>query len=222
MVKKDLTEERMTIARADMVERQLRRRGIKNERVLDVMADVPRELFVPPKLWDEAYADRALPIGLGQTISQPLIVAIMTEALELTGSEKVLEIGTGSGYQAAILAQLADKILTVERVRELARSAEKLFEELKLFNILVKVGDGTYGWREEAPFDAIIVTAGAPAEAKTLIDQLKVGGRLVIPIGDRETQVLYRFIKEHKRIVKENLGPVRFVPLVGHYGWDEP
>lgn len=221
MVKEEWSGERLAMARADMVDRQLRKRGIKDERVLKAMGELPRELFVPEKSWPEAYADRALPIAAGQTISQPLIVAMMTEALELKSTEKVLEIGTGSGYQAAILARLADKVLTVERLRELGRAAEKLFEQLKLFNILVRISDGTHGWREEAPYDAILVTAGAPEAPKQYLDQLAVGGRLVIPIGDRHTQTLYRFIKEHKRIVKENYGPCRFVPLVGHFGWDE-
>jgi protein-L-isoaspartate(D-aspartate) O-methyltransferase len=214
-------DERQATARADMVERQLRRRGIKDERVLQAMGSLPREWFVPPKSQNEAYADRALPIGAGQTISQPLIVALMTEALDLKGGEKVLEIGTGSGYQTAILAQLAGQVLTVERVRELGRAAEKLFAELKLHNVLVRIADGTHGWKEEAPYDAIIVTAAAPDEPKPYIEQLKTGGRLVIPIGDRASQTLFRFIRERKRIVKEDLGPVRFVPLIGHYGWEE-
>jgi protein-L-isoaspartate(D-aspartate) O-methyltransferase len=215
------TEERLTEARADMIERQLRRRGIKDERVLAAMAELPREWFVPPKHQHEAYADRALPIGYGQTISQPLIVALMTEALELTGKEKALEIGAGSGYQTAILARLAQHVFTVERVRELGRAAEKLFAELGLENVLVRIADGTHGWKDEAPFDAIVVTAGAPSEPQTLLDQLAIGGRLVVPIGDRHSQEMFRFLKERRRIVKENLGPCRFVPLVGHYGWEE-
>ncbi len=221
MDRHDVEEDRLAAARATMIERQLRGRGIKDERVLQVMGQLPREWFVPAKLQSDAYADRALPIGYGQTISQPLIVALMTEALDLKGGEKVLEIGTGSGYQTAILAQLAGQVLTVERVRELGREAEQLFAELKLFNVLVRIADGTHGWKEEAPYDAIIVTAAAPDEPKPYIEQLKTGGRLVIPIGPRSSQTLFRFIREHKRIIKEDLGPCRFVPLIGHYGWEE-
>jgi len=221
MVKQGLTAERLRRAREDMVERQLRARGIRDERVLEAMATVEREIFIPPQSQPEAYADRALPIDCGQTISQPLMVAIMTEALDLKGKEKILEIGTGSGYQAAILSRLADKVFTVERVRELGRKAERLFEELKIYNILVRIADGTHGWPEEAPFDAMIVTAGAPDAPQPLLEQLKNGGRLVIPIGPMGDQVLYRYIKERNRIVKENFGRCRFVPLIGHYGWEK-
>jgi len=210
---KDVNPDRFATARANMVEQQLRRRGIKEKRVLEVMGQVRRELFMPERQWPEAYADRALPVGHGQTISQPLMVAIMTEALELKGGEKVLEIGTGNGYQTVILAQLAAKVFTIERVRELGRYAERLFEQLELFNILVRIADGTHGWSEEAPFDAILVTAGAPEVPKPYLDQLKIGGRLV--------QTLYRYIREKSRVVKENCGQCRFVPLIGHYGWKE-
>lgn len=214
------TPERLAVQRANMVEHQLRRRGIKDERVLDAMATIPRELFMPESSRGEAYADRPLPIGHGQTISQPYMVAIMTEALALQGHEKVLEIGTGSGYQTAILAHLADKVFTVERIRPLGREAEKRFAEMKLYNVLVRVTDGTHGWNEEQPFDAILVTAGAPDVPKPYLQQLKDGGRLVIPIGDRHLQTLYCYTRERDRIVKENCGRCVFVPLIGHYGWE--
>jgi len=213
--------EKLAALRANMIEHQLRRRGIKDPRVLDVMGALPREQFVPQSAWNEAYADRPLPIGQGQTISQPYMVAIMSEAMSLQGHEKVLEIGTGSGYQTAILAHLADKIFTVERVRELGRKAEARFAEMGYTNILVRIADGTHGWTEEAPYDAILVTAGAPEAPKTYLDQLKVGGRLVIPIGSRGVQTLCCFTKERKQIVKDNYGQCVFVPLIGHYGWQD-
>ncbi len=215
------TPERLAIKRANMIEHQLRRRGITDQRVLDVMAAVPREKFIPEDMWSDAYADRPLPIGKGQTISQPYMVAIMSQALELQGNEKVLEIGTGSGYQTAILAELADKVFTVERVRELGRAAEKRLAALDYYNVLVRISDGTHGWTEEAPFDAIVVTAGAPEAPKTYLEQLKIGGRLVIPIGTRQSQTLYCYIRERNRIVKEDYGRCVFVPLVGHYGWED-
>ena len=218
---KSVTAERLLINRANMIEHQLRRRGIKDERVLDAMDQVPRERFLPETQWAEAYADRPLPIGQEQTISQPFMVALMTEALALQGKEKVLEIGTGSGYQTAILAKLADKVFTVERIRSLGRDAEKRLADMGIFNVLVRIADGTHGWKEEAPFDAIIVTAGAPAAPAPYLEQLKVGGRLVIPIGDRSVRTLYCYTRERNQIVKENLGRCIFVPLVGHYGWEE-
>ncbi len=218
---KSVSAERLLINRANMIEHQLRRRGIKDERVLDAMDQVPRERFLPETQWAEAYADRPLPIGQEQTISQPFMVALMTEALALQGKEKVLEIGTGSGYQTAILAKLADKVFTVERIRSLGRDAEKRLADMGIFNVLVRIADGTHGWKEEAPFDAIIVTAGAPAAPAPYLEQLKVGGRLVIPIGDRSVQTLYCYTRERNQIVKENLGRCIFVPLVGHYGWEE-
>ncbi|MDP8222331.1 MAG: protein-L-isoaspartate(D-aspartate) O-methyltransferase [Candidatus Lernaella stagnicola] len=221
MVRHTPTPEQLETARDMMVEKQLKARGIKDPRVLDVMARLPRERFMPQHVWAEAYADRAVPIGQGQTISQPLIVALMTEALELKGKEKVLEVGTGSGYQAAILAHLADRVFTIERVRELGRQAERLFAEMRLDNILVRIADGSHGWREEVPFDAIIVTAGAPVDVDHYLEQLPYGGRLVVPVGSTpNAQTLLRFTRERNRTVKEDYGPCRFVPLVGHYGWN--
>jgi protein-L-isoaspartate(D-aspartate) O-methyltransferase len=222
MVKLKPTPEKLDADRRHMVATQLGGRGIKDERVLAVMGQVRRELFMPEHTWHEAYADRAVPIGQGQTISQPLIVALMTEALELTGKEKVLEIGTGSGYQAAILAQLADRVFTIERVRTLGRRAEAVFAGMRLDNILVRIADGTHGWREEAPFDAIILTAGAPENVDHYLEQLKFGGRLVAPVGSTpDGQTLMRYTRDRHRTLKEDYGPCRFVPLVGHYGWDE-
>ena len=170
-------------ARLRMVEEQIVARGIKDQRVIAAMGKVPRHLFVEEALQSQAYSDHPLPIGEKQTISQPYMVALMTEALELTGKEKVLEIGTGSGYQTAILAECAAKVFSIERIRSLAIKARKLLLELGYFNIEVKFSDGTFGWLEEGPFDAIMVTAGAPDIPQPLIDQLKVGGRMAIPVG---------------------------------------
>jgi len=168
-----------------MVDTQIRSRGIKDERVLKAMGSVPRHLFIEEALRDQAYNDNPLPIGDNQTISQPYIVALMTEALELRGREKVLEIGTGSGYQTAILAELADQVFSIERIAFLASKARRVLDQLKYFNVAIRVGDGTYGWREESPFDAILIAAGAPDIPKKLLEQLKIGGRLVIPVGSR-------------------------------------
>lgn len=174
---------------------KIRRHGIKDPRVLEAILKVPRHLFVPKELIHEAYVDAPLPIGEGQTISQPYIVALMTEALELDENSKVLEIGTGSGYQAAILAEIAKEVYTVERIPSLKEKARKVLDALGYENIKFKVGDGTEGWPEYAPYDAIIVTAGAPEIPKPLVEQLKVGGRLVIPVGDELTQ---RLLKNYK------------------------
>ena len=176
--------------REHMVESQLVRRGIKDRRVLDAMRQVPRHLFIPKDMRDLAYCDGPLPIGQGQTISQPYIVALMTELLELTGQEKVLELGTGSGYQAAILSRLVSQVYSVERHAALAEQAEKVFAQLGYDNIVIKVGDGTLGWPEHSPYDAIIVTAAAPDIPQPLTDQLADGGRLVAPVGSRWSQVL--------------------------------
>ncbi|HOG16097.1 MAG: Protein-L-isoaspartate O-methyltransferase [Syntrophaceae bacterium PtaU1.Bin231] len=209
--------------RLKMVDSQIRARGIRDERVLKAMETVPRHLFVEEVLAEQAYQDNPLPIEAQQTISQPYIVALMTEALELTGREKVLEIGTGSGYQTAILSLLADQVFSIERFSSLALRARKILEALHYYHVAIRVGDGTYGWREESPFDAIIVTAGAPSVPKAYIEQLAVGGRLVIPVGDRYTQDLIKITKTSDKpdgLVRESLGGVRFVNLIGEHGWD--
>ena len=208
--------------RKRMVETQIRARGIRDPHVLAAMEKVPRHLFVNEALRDQAYNDSPLPIDGGQTISQPYIVALMTEAMELTGKDKVLEIGTGSGYQTAILAELAEHVFSIDRVALLASAARKLLESLNYYNVAIRVGDGTYGWREEAPFDAIIVTAGAPNIPKTFVEQLSIGGRLVIPVGSRHSQALTkitRLSEDANDIKKEDLGGCRFVDLIGEYGW---
>jgi len=207
-------------ARLKMVEEQIVSRGIKDPRVIAAVKKVPRHLFVEEALQSQAYGDHPLPIGEKQTISQPYMVALMTEALELAGKEKVLEIGAGSGYQTAILAELAEKVFSVERIRSLAIKARQLLYELGYFNIEIKIFDGTYGWTEEAPFDAIIVTAGAPDIPQPLVDQLAIGGRLVIPVGDAYVQDLIRVTKTKEGIKKEDLGGCRFVKLIGKYGWE--
>jgi protein-L-isoaspartate(D-aspartate) O-methyltransferase len=197
------------------------RREISDERVLNVMARVPRERFVPSSSRHLAYEDRPLPIGEGQTISQPFIVALMTQALELVGIEKVLELGTGSGYQAAILAELAREVITVERLQRLANSARRTLEKLGYTNVKVYVAGRTLGWPEEAPYDAIMVTAAAPRIPQELLDQLAVGGRLVIPVGSRWEQDLLQVIKQRKGMTVNNLTPCRFVPLIGEEAWSE-
>jgi protein-L-isoaspartate(D-aspartate) O-methyltransferase len=189
--------------------------------VIAAMGKVPRHLFVEEALQSQGYSDHPLPIGEKQTISQPYMVALMTEALELTGKEKVLEIGTGSGYQTAILAECAAKVFSIERIRSLAIKARKLLLELGYFNIEIKFSDGTFGWLEEGPFDAIMVTAGAPDIPQPLIDQLKVGGRMAIPVGDTFVQDLMRIQKTGDGITKENYGGCRFVRLIGKYGWEK-
>lgn len=205
-----------------MVERQLIDKGITDPRVLAVMRELPRHLFVEEALQDQAYGDFPLPIGFRQTISQPYMVAYMTEALQLNGHEEVLEIGTGSGYQAAVLAKLARKVYTVERIPDLARRARKVFDTLGLLNINLKVSDGTIGWEDRAPFDAIIVTAGAPDVPQQYLDQLSPnGGRLVIPVGPRDTQVLQRITRHGTEFEHEQLLGCRFVPLIGERGWLE-
>lgn len=208
------------IARKRMVESQLVSRGVKDRRLIEAMLKVPRHVFVEEAMAAQAYSDTSLPIGEKQTISQPYMVALMTELLQLSGKEKVLEIGTGSGYQAAILATLADRVYTVERIRSLALKARKALDSLGLLNVNIKIFDGTVGWEEEAPFDAIIVTAGAPDIPEKLVEQLKPGGRLVIPVGDQSEQSLVRVIKnEDGSLFKESVTGCRFVKLVGKYGW---
>ncbi|MBI5641382.1 MAG: protein-L-isoaspartate(D-aspartate) O-methyltransferase [Nitrospirae bacterium] len=202
-----------------MVESQLIPRGIRDKRVLDAMRRVPRHLFVDDSMQHIAYDDMALPIGEGQTISQPYMVAVMTELLELHGKEKVLEIGTGSGYQAAVLAELAREVYTIERMPILAERAETKFQDLFYRNIHVRVGDGTLGWSEEAPFDRIIITAGSPAVPEPLIQQLSIDGILVIPVGSRYSQQLLRIRKTKDGTAEEYHTPCVFVPLIGTYGW---
>ena len=197
------------------------RREIKDERVLKAMARVARELFVPAVYQHAAYEDRPLPLGQGQTISQPLIVAMMTEALELGGQEKVLEIGTGSGYQSAILAELANWVVTVERHPQLAEKAREVLEELGYMNIEVHLAEPVLGWRHKAPYDAIIVTAGAPSVPEQLLDQLAVDGRLLIPVGSRHEQKLLKVTKRTNGTVVHDLGPCRWVPLIGEGAWKE-
>jgi protein-L-isoaspartate(D-aspartate) O-methyltransferase len=209
--------------RVRMVETQIRSRGVKDARVLKIMGKIPRHLFVEEAMMDRAYDDNPLPIGEKQTISQPYIVALMTEAMELMGKEKVLEIGTGSGYQTAVLAQLADRVCSIERIASLAGRARKILDHLNAFNVAIRVGDGTYGWKEEAPFDAILVTAGAPEVPSILLEQLGVGGRLVIPVGSRLTQTLLKVTRLSENIrdlKKEDLGGCRFVDLIGEHGWE--
>ena len=205
-----------------MVDSQIRSRGVKDDRVLEVMEMIPRHLFVDEGLINQAYNDNPLPIGERQTISQPYIVALMTEALALKGNEKVLEIGTGCGYQSAVLSKLADRVFSIERIASLAGRARELLDSLGCFNVLIRVGDGTYGWREESPFDAIIVTAGAPDVPKQFLEQLAVGGRLVIPVGSQYSQTLLRLTRlseDAEDIKKEDLGGCRFVNLIGEHGW---
>jgi protein-L-isoaspartate(D-aspartate) O-methyltransferase len=185
------------------------------------MLTVPRHLFVSDALRDQAYGDFPLPIGEQQTISQPYIVAEMTQALALTRHDRVLEIGTGSGYQAAILAQIAFRVYTIERLHGLLVNARKIFDQLRYYNIVTRYSDGTTGWKEESPFDAIIVTAGAPSIPTHLVNQLAMGGRMVIPIGNQYTQDLIKLIKDEKGIQQNNLGGCRFVKLVGEFGWKD-
>jgi protein-L-isoaspartate(D-aspartate) O-methyltransferase len=198
-----------------MVERQLKARGIKDERVLAAMGKVPREAFVPPESREASYEDGPLPIGYDQTISQPYIVAFMTEQLRLKPSDHVLEIGTGSGYQAAILAELAGEVYTIEIVAPLAQSAEAALQRLGYKNVHVKLGDGYKGWPENAPFDAIIVTCAPDKVPQPLTDQLKEGGRMVIPVGERFAQQLYLLEKKNGQLRESVTLPVRFVPMSG-------
>ncbi|MCK4728893.1 MAG: protein-L-isoaspartate(D-aspartate) O-methyltransferase [Desulfobacterales bacterium] len=204
-----------------MVSTQIEVRGIHDQRVLEAMRKVPRHLFVSEALQDQAFGDFPLPIGEGQTISQPFIVAEMTQSLELTQNDRVLEIGTGSGYQTAILAELAYRVYTIERVRKLFIGARKILEQLHYHNVVAKCSDGTLGWAEESPFDAIIVTAGAPEVPDTLVEQLEEGGRLVIPVGGRLSQTLLKIERREDGIRKTNLGGCRFVKLIGNHGWKE-
>jgi protein-L-isoaspartate(D-aspartate) O-methyltransferase len=207
--------------RLRMVDDQIVNRGVKDERVLAAMRKVPRHEFLPEAIQGMAYADNALPIGEGQTMSQPYMVALMTEHLGLTGCERVLEIGTGSGYQAAVLAELSGKVFTVERVKPLAEKARVVLDRLGYRSVAIKVYDGTYGWKEMAPFDAIMVTAGSPDVPGPLLDQLKPRGRMVIPVGDRSTQRLLKVVRTGEGPVIESSIPCVFVPLIGAHGWKE-
>jgi protein-L-isoaspartate(D-aspartate) O-methyltransferase len=207
--------------REEMVRSQIEARGIRDPRVLSAFRIVPRHLFVSEALRDQAYGDYPLPIGEQQTISQPYIVAEMTQALELKKDDRVLEIGTGSGYQAAILAQIVYRVYTIERKRSLYMQTRNLFDKLNYHNIVTKYADGTKGWQEESPFDAIVVTAGAPEIPEVLINQLAIGGRLVVPVGNQHTQELIKLDRSKNDIQQTNLGGCRFVKLVGEHGWKE-
>lgn len=207
--------------RFDMVERQIKARGVKNPLVLEALKNVPRHEFIPPALLEAAYEDTPLPISHGQTISQPYIVAVMVEAAEIKPGDAVLEIGTGSGYAAAVVAEIAKQVYTVERIEPLATDAIGRFKNLGYNNIEVKIGDGTLGWQEKGPFDAIIVTAGAPVIPSSLTKQLNEGGRLIIPVGDAIMQHLLRIRKKNGRLIQEILEAVRFVPLIGKEGWED-
>jgi len=216
-----MAEADFELARLNMVRRQLAARGIDDPRVLTAMSKVPRERFLPPSLQADAYADRALPIDCAQTISQPFIVALMTQAMRLTGSERVLEIGTGSGYQAAVLAELAREVVTVERHADLSRGAGAVLAELGYRNVTLFCGDGTLGHPDRAPYDRIMVTAASRDVPAPLFDQLAEGGILVIPLGGRDYQNLQAIEKRPGHPLTIDLSPCRFVPLVGDQGWPE-
>lgn len=207
--------------REEMVKRQISARGITDEKVISAIRNVPRHLFVSEALTDQAYGDFPLPIGEQQTISQPYIVAEMTQALELSKDDRVLEIGTGSGYQAAIIAQIAYRVYTIERIHSLLLKARSLFDRLLYHNIITRYSDGTKGWTDESPFDAIIITAGAPKIPETLVNQLAMGGRMAIPVGDQYSQELIKLHRGKNGIQQTSLGGCRFVKLVGEHGWRE-
>ncbi|WP_281768660.1 protein-L-isoaspartate(D-aspartate) O-methyltransferase [Methanoculleus bourgensis] len=211
--------DRFTREREEMVEFQVRARGVRDERVLAAMRKIPRHLFVPKGFERAAYEDRPLPIGEGQTISQPYIVAVMTEQLELQPQDRVLEVGTGSGYQAALLAELAGSVVSIERLTSLADQAQKNLARAGVTGVQIVIGDGTEGYPPEAPYDAIIVTAASPGVPQPLIDQLAEGGRLIAPVGPRECQDLIKLVKREGRVESIPLGGVCFVPLIGQFGW---
>ncbi len=208
------------IARARMVKEQLRDRGISDERVIKAMNVVPRHLFVEQAFWPSAYGEKPLPIGFDQTISHPFIVGLMSQSMNLSEGAKVLEIGTGSGYQAAVLALMGCKVFTIERHEKLAQKAENVIRKLKIENISFRVGDGSIGWKEKAPFDGIVVTAGAPDLPDSLMDQLATGASLVIPVGTRKSQRLVRILKGKKMIDRYDMGDCSFVPLIGSKAWE--
>ncbi len=198
----------------------LKDKGISDERVLQAMRKVPRHYFVAPGLEFQAYDEKALPIGFGQTISHPYTVALMTQVLNPQKGERILEIGTGSGYQAAVLCALGATVFSIEKIRELAVRAERRLKQLGYgYQVLIRIGDGSLGWAAHAPYDAIIFTAGAPQVPKHLFDQLKIGGRLLIPIGDKEEQTLTMFVKDKEKVVQKTIRKLRFVPLKGAHGW---
>jgi protein-L-isoaspartate(D-aspartate) O-methyltransferase len=209
------------IARERMVRDQLMPRGISDPGVLKAMGKIPRHLFIEEALMGEAYNDHPLPIGHQQTISQPYIVALMTQALELKGKEKTLEIGTGSGYQTAILAELSEKVYTVERIGPLLEKARSLLDELGYTNVLFNAFDGTLGWKEYGPYDGIMVTAGAPSAPEPLYEQLAEGGRMIIPIGDKFSQELIKIVRRKDQFRQKNWGGCRFVDLIGIHGWKD-
>jgi len=218
--KDKLMQNDFSLNRRFMVETQIKPRGIQDKHIFEVMTEMPRHLFVEEKYWPSAYADHPLPIGEGQTISQPFIVALMTEKLDLTGREKVLEIGTGSGYQTAILAKLAKEVYTVERFGSLSINAKAVLSKLGFENIFYKIGDGSLGWNEFAPFDRIIITAAAPDIPVKLFTQLSGNGSMLVPVGARFSQVLIRIAKDScGYILQENICGCVFVPLIGDNGW---
>lgn len=220
-----MTRKKLTLAEAQarMVEKQLVARSITDPRVLAAMNEIPRHLFLERELWDYAYQDSPQPIGYGQTISQPYIVAFMTQSLLLPehGQSVVLEIGTGSGYQAAVLSRLAAEVYSVERIEPLARQARQRLRDLGIYNVEIRVGDGGYGWPEHAPYDGILATAAGPEVPAPLLAQLGDGAYLVVPVGPRQQQELLRLQRRGHRIMEERLAPVAFVPLIGEHGWAE-
>ena len=220
----DLTEQAIQAyvgQRRKMIEEQLLGRGIKDLVVMEAMSRVPRHLFVNSSLQHRAYGDCPLPIGQNQTISQPYIVALMTQVLQLKGEERVLEIGTGSGYQTAILAELASQVFTIERIKPLAKNTKLLLEQLGYENVVFKAFDGTYGWRDQSPFDAILISASTPDVPTALIQQLADKGRLVAPVGGRQSQDLIVLKKNGSRVVRREIGSCKFVPLIGKFAWPE-
>jgi protein-L-isoaspartate(D-aspartate) O-methyltransferase len=221
MPEQEITQDEYSQRREQMVRSQIEARGVRDERVLAAMRAVPRHLFVPAYQAGSAYRDTPLAIGQGQTISQPYIVALMTELLELRGDERVLEIGTGSGYQAAVLSRLAAEVITIERFASLAEEARERLTGLGMDNVRVEVGDGTLGWPQGAPYDAVIVTAASPDMPEPLPEQLADGGRLVAPVGPRWTQRLVRVRREGGAFKRESLIGVAFVPLIGAHGWQD-
>jgi protein-L-isoaspartate(D-aspartate) O-methyltransferase len=212
-------QDRWEEARRSMVELQIASRGVHDERVLSAMRSVPRHLFVPPSYRDAAYNDCPLPIGRGQTISQPYIVAVMTELLQLRPEDRVLEIGGGSGYQAAILGTIVREVISIERIPDVAEMAKENLSEAGITNVTIVIGDGTLGYPAEAPYDAILITAAAPEVPPPLIEQLAEGGRLVAPVGSRDLQELVRCTKREGKVSREHFGGVVFVPLLGQHGW---